>query len=218
MAVIKLSVHKIVRDEDWFRWSNETNNDISVIKIVKPAISLSLTQSAQTVKCIRIVKLAVKHLEFLHAPLIIDRKLLEILDERIRFFERESFLKWNISSDRYEFLEEAAFSTGIYLGVYIIYHVASAQRLYMTLQSFVNSDIRWRGLDGPQLNLPSQRVTCALVRGIPHLRSDNHVGNNVIPVLQHGIRGEQEGQPVVILTALAWTCIVCWIWTNRQTR
>lgn len=109
---------------------------------MKPAISLSLTQSAQTVKCIRIVKLAVKHLEFLHAPLIIDRKLLEILDERIRFFERESFLKWNISSDRYEFLEEAAFSTGIYLGVYIIYHVASAQRLYMTLQSFVNSDIR----------------------------------------------------------------------------
>ena len=91
MAVTKLSVHKIVRDEDWFRWSNETNNDISVIKIVKPAISLSLTQSAQTVKCIRIVKLAVKHLEFLHAPWIIDRKLLEILDERIRLFSKRNY-------------------------------------------------------------------------------------------------------------------------------
>ena len=88
----------------------------------------------------------------------------------------------------------------------------------MTLQSFVNSDIRWRGLDGPQLNLPSQRVTCALMKGIPDLRSDNHVGKNVIQVLQHEIRGEQAGQPVVILTALAWTCIMCWIWKNRQTR
>ena len=96
--------------------------------------------------------------------------------------------------------------------------MASAQRLYMTLQSFVNSDIRWRGLDGPQLNLPSQRVTCALMKGIPDLRSDNHVGKNVIPVLLHEIRGEQAGQPVVILTALAWTCIMCWIWKNRQTR
>ena len=112
-------------------------------------------------------------------------------------------MKWNISSDRYEFLEEAAFSTGSYLRVYIVCHVASALRLYMTLQSFVNSDIRRRGLDGPQLNLPSQRVTCALIKGIPHLRSDNHVGKNVIPVLQHGIRGEQVGQPVVILTVLA---------------
>ena len=112
-------------------------------------------------------------------------------------------MKWNISSDRYEFLEEAAFSTGSYLRMYIACHVASALRLYMTLQSFVNSDIRRRGLDGPQLNLPSQRVMCALIKGIPHLRSDNHVGNNVIPVLQHCIRGEQVGQPVVILTALA---------------
>ena len=102
--------------------------------------------------------------------------------------------------------------------MYIACHVASALRLYMTLQSFVNSDIRRRGLDGPQLNLPSQRVMCALTKGIPRLRSDNHVGKNVIPVLQHGIRGEQVGQPVVILTVLAWMCIVCWIWKNRQTR
>ena len=43
MSAIKLSVHEIVRDEDWFRWYNEKNNDISVIKIVKPAISHSLT-------------------------------------------------------------------------------------------------------------------------------------------------------------------------------
>ena len=127
-------------------------------------------------------------------------------------------MKWNISSDRYKFLEGAAFSTGSYLRVYIVCHVTSALRLYMTLQSFVNSDIRRRGLDGPQLNLPSQRVMCALIKGIPHLRSDNQVGNNAIPVLQHGIRGEQVGQPAVILTALAWTCIVCWIWKNRQTR
>ena len=112
-------------------------------------------------------------------------------------------MKWNISSDRYEFLEEAAFSTGSYLRVYVVCHVASALRLYMTLQSFVNSDIHRRGLDGPILNLPSQRVMCALIKGIPHLRSDNHVGKNVIPVLQHGIRGEQVGQPVVILTVLA---------------
>ena len=88
-------------------------------------------------------------------------------------------MKWNISSDRYEFLEEAAFSTGSYFRVYIVCHVASALRLYMTLQSFVNSDIRRRGLDGPQLNLPSQRVTCALIKGIPHLISDNHVNTSI---------------------------------------
>ena len=112
-------------------------------------------------------------------------------------------MNWNISSDKYEFLEEATFLTGSYHGVYNICHVASAQQLYMTLQSFVNSDIRRRGSDRPQLNLPSQMVTCAMIKGFPHLRSDNHVGKNVIPVLQHGIRGEQVGQPVVILTTLA---------------
>ena len=56
--------------------------------------------------------------------------------------------------------------------------MASAQQLYITLQSFVNSDIRSRGSDGPQLNLPSQMVTCAMIKGFPHLRSDNHVRNN----------------------------------------
>ena len=112
-------------------------------------------------------------------------------------------MTWNVSSDKYEFLEEATFLTGSYLRVYIICHVASAQQLYITLQSFVNSDIRRRGSDGPQLNLPSQMVTCAMIKGFPHLRSDNHVRNNVIPVSQHVIRGEQVGQPVVILTTLA---------------
>ena len=127
-------------------------------------------------------KLAVKHLEFFHALWNIWSKVAENT-RGLEFFEGESFLKWNITSDKYEFLEEATFLTGSYLKVYIICHVASAQQLYVTLQSFVNSDIRWRGLDGPQLNLPAQRVTCALIKGFPRLRSDNHVGNNVIPVL-----------------------------------
>ena len=51
MAIIKLSVYEMVQDEDWFRWSNETYSNISVIKFAKPAISLSPTKSAQTVKC-----------------------------------------------------------------------------------------------------------------------------------------------------------------------
>ena len=51
VAIIKLSVYEMVQDEDWFRWSNETYSNISVIKFAKPAISLSPTKSAQTVKC-----------------------------------------------------------------------------------------------------------------------------------------------------------------------
>ena len=52
MAIIKLSVYEMLQDEDWFRWSNETYSNISVIKVAKHTISLSPTQSAQTVKCI----------------------------------------------------------------------------------------------------------------------------------------------------------------------
>ena len=52
MAIIKLPFYEMVQDEDWFLWSNETYSNISVIKFAKPVISLSRTQSTQTVKCI----------------------------------------------------------------------------------------------------------------------------------------------------------------------
>ena len=82
MAVIKLSVLEMVQDKDWFHWPT------------KPVISLSLTQSAQTVKCIRTLKLAVKHLEFLHALWNIWSTVDENYSARgSNVFERASFLE-----------------------------------------------------------------------------------------------------------------------------
>ena len=84
----------------FLKWSK---TKIGFIDPTKPVISLSLTQSAQTVRCIRTLKLAVKHLEFLHALWNIWSTVDENYSARgSNVFERASFL--NISLDKYEFL------------------------------------------------------------------------------------------------------------------
>jgi len=69
----------------------------------------------------------------------------------------------------------------------------------------------------PQLNLPPQRVTRAMMQNFPHLidldipEVDSEdvtilLGANVLEaILQHDGRGGRPGQPVAIFTAFGWT-------------